>query len=121
MRPYITCRSIGAWKVNGYGCALANRTFDSDLAAGLVGEPEDLTEAKPGALADRLGREKWLECAFLDLWGHAAAGVSNLKDQIFPRTNVADLVGLHNPVAGADRQRARGLHRVARISRTGDC
>ena len=81
-RTLLGC-GIGSRQVDRHGRALADLTFDPDLAARLVGETENLAEAEAGALADLLGREEGLERALLDLGGHAAAGVGHLDAQIF--------------------------------------
>src|SRR3546814_14922857 len=64
-------------QINGDGGALAGRRGDRDLAVRLAQEAEDLAEAEPGALADRLGGEKRLEHTLQHHGRHAAAGVGN--------------------------------------------
>src|SRR5882757_4586158 len=52
---------IGARQQDRYLRSLAEFARHLDLSAGLMGETVHLRKAKPGALADRLGREKRIE------------------------------------------------------------
>ena len=70
----------------------ANFALDSDLAPRLMRKSEDLAEAEPGTLADRLGREKRLEDPLENVVGHAAAGVGHPTTQIFAGPNITELL-----------------------------
>ena len=85
-----------------------------------MSEAENLTEAKAGALADRLGREERLECALDHFGGHARPGIGHRHADIVARLDIADGVGAERDVARRDDQLADPLHRVARIDRQVD-
>ena len=101
MQPDRRFGGSGPRQIDRDGRAFAELAFDADLAAGLVGEAEDLAEAEAGALADRLGREEGLERALHDFGGHSAAGVGDADPHIFAGADVADLVGGEGDVAAA--------------------
>ena len=62
-----------------------------DVAARLAGEAEDLGEAEPGALADRLGGEEGLEHPVEMLGRDAGAGVGDADPDIVAAGQIVDL------------------------------
>ena len=78
-------------------------------------EAENLAEAEARALADRLGGEEGLECAFEHFGRHSAAGVGDADLHIFAGANVADLVGGELHVLGGDTHHPLTVHRVAGV------
>src|SRR5207244_7853043 len=71
MQPHGRSR-FGAREINRNDGAPADLALNSDLAARLVREAEDLTEAETGALAHWLGGEEGLERPLEHVGGHAA-------------------------------------------------
>ena len=100
--------ALGARQIDRDRGAAADLAFDPDLAARLVGEPENLAEAEAGALADRLGGEEGLERAVEHLGLHPAAGVGDADPHIIAGANVADLVGGERHILGRDAHQAAG-------------
>ena len=91
-------RSTARWEVDREGRTLADLRFHRDRAADLLGEAEDLAEAKTSPLTEALGREEGLEHTFHRFRGHAGAGVSDaqgdmLAFQTLRRSREHDVLG----------------------------
>src|SRR6185437_16429434 len=98
--------------------ALARLAVDENEAAGLLDDAIDRGEAEPGAAADFLGREEWLENPREIFLGDADAGIADLDQHILPRRHDLDAApqrARDGGVGGPDRQHAAIRHRVARI------
>ncbi len=91
--------------------------IDAHLSAGLPHEAIDHRQAEAGALADRLGGEKWIEGARDHVGRHAGAVVGDAERQILAGRQVAVLgCAFVEPfVGGLDRDTAAFRHGVARI------
>ena len=85
-----------AWQQDRHLGALAELASDLDRAAGLVGKAVNLRQAKPGALADRLGGEE---------------GVKDLVEQVGRNTGAAIRDGDGNMIT---RMQSFGKAAVAR-------
>ena len=100
--------------------ALAGLGIHVDKAAGLLDDAIHRREAKPGALADFLGREERLEDLVDDIGRNAGAGIGDVDPHIIRRRHalVGQLRGfIRRDVGGLHRQLAAVGHRVAGVDR----
>ncbi len=117
-RPVLGGLAAVAGQVELHGRALAHLAVDLAVAIGLPGEAVDHRQAKPRALADRLGGEERVEGALDHLGRHAGTGVGDADADVLAGTHAARVgsVGaVEVCVAGLDGERATVGHGVAGI------
>src|SRR5215510_2007386 len=90
------------------------------MASGLLDEPVDLTQTKPGTFARLFGRKEWLEGAVEYLFGHSSAAVGNRQQNVLAGLYLAEMraiVLVQEDVASIDRQLAPVRHCITSVDR----
>src|SRR5205807_3236820 len=100
------------------GSAASRLAGNGDVAAALLHDAVDGSQAEAGAAAFALGREERLEDALHRLAVHPAAGVAHVQHDVGARLDdayPADGRLVDADVAGGDPQASAARHRVASI------
>src|SRR3954451_12393763 len=96
---------------------LSQLALYDDRAARLLRKAVDLRQAEPGALADRLGGEEWIEDFLDDVRRDAAPGITQRQlDMVVIGMRAAQFCRCRD-IARGDGEAAALRHRIARIDR----